>query len=112
MINLFFVFDRYFKYVKGLASKGCFKHPAYLLKKREALDGNDGKKGKHVWAGNKYVREIIPQCVVKLVRQFYPNPSGKGYDGEGPLFKIYDKEDKEKGEGEKKEENGVMGKVD
>ena len=59
------------------------------------------------FSGNKYVREIIPGCVVKLVRQLYPNPSGKGYEGEAPLFKIYDKEGTEI-----KKENGVLAKVD
>ena len=60
-------------------------------------------KGKHVWAGNKFVREIIPECVVKLVRQLDPNQEGKTYENEAPMFKIQADIDKEKAEHEEKE---------
>ena len=82
---------RYLKYIKYLKEVGCWRHPAYILKKREALADKANRTEDMVWAGNKHVRELIPDCVVEMVRKMYPNPVGKGYDGEAPFFKIQDK---------------------
>ncbi len=30
--------------------------------------------------------------MVQLVRELYPNPAGRSYDGEAPLFKIQEKD--------------------
>lgn len=64
--------DRYRRYWKTLSRAGAWNLPLYLAKKQASM------------AGNERViisREIMPDCVVELVRQHFPNPIGIPYMG-------------------------------
>lgn len=58
-----------------LYNAGAWNHPQYIAKKQRALhrDRNDTT----VWT----VREIMPECVLNLVRSLYPNPLSQPYMG-------------------------------
>lgn len=67
---------RYKKYWKLLKDRGAWDHPRYIIKKA-AAQGHD--QNDYAWLPS--VREIMPDCVLKLVRNLYPNLSGIPYMG-------------------------------
>ena len=83
------------KYVGFLGDVGCWRHPVYVLKKRALLEDPARRTDPAlVWEGNQRERELLPRCVVDMVRGLYPNLPGRCYDGEAPFFKI--QQDKKK----------------
>jgi hypothetical protein len=55
----------------------AWRHPLYIQKKREHLTASfPDTVWETVSAGN---REIMPKCVLELVRGLYPNPPGQAY---------------------------------
>jgi len=57
--------------------RGIWSKEEYLLRKKNAL--TVGQQNREDWATHK--RDILPKCVVKLVRGWYPNPKGVAYMG-------------------------------
>lgn len=67
---------RYKKYWKVLKDRGAWQHPSYIIKKAAAQG-----YGQNDYAWLPSVREIMPDCVLKIVRGLYPNPEGISYMG-------------------------------
>ena len=63
---------KYKQFWKMMDREGAWKLQKYIRKKSTHL-GDDGS----VWT----LREIMPFCVVHLVRSLYPNPQGQPYMG-------------------------------
>jgi hypothetical protein len=59
-----------------LNSRNAWRHPLYLQNKSATM-GHDGVDETVV----RVLREIMPDCVLSLVRDLYPNPPGKPYMG-------------------------------
>lgn len=73
-VNRRFRKEAYRKFWTMLLHKGVWGLPQYKAKKQAALEA----------AGKRYVyhrRDILPKCVVSLVRKWYPNPPGIDYLG-------------------------------
>lgn len=68
--------EKYRKFWKMMADRGLWNDPRYLAKKAiaEGTNVNDA-----AWLPS--VREIMPDCVLKFVRNLYPNPVGRAYMG-------------------------------
>jgi hypothetical protein len=66
--------DKYKKFWKLLDTRGTWQHPRYIHRKRNALSRHNDHD---VWT----LREIMPSCVLDLVRSLYPNPEGVPYMG-------------------------------
>ena len=66
--------DKYKKFWKLLDTRGTWQHPVYIRRKQHALSRDDEQD---VWT----LREIMPTCVLQLVRSLYPNPLGVPYMG-------------------------------
>ena len=72
--------DKYKKFWAVLSHRGAWTEPRYTAKKRHALDleNRTGQEDDNlVWTHRRshHVREIMPDCVLKLVRGLYPNPA-------------------------------------
>ena len=74
---------------KGLYKKFCtmlfhrmaWHDPRYMAKKAAAL-AQDANRRYNVWAGGRTnKRDIMPDCVLKLMRGWYPNPPHLQYMG-------------------------------
>lgn len=65
---------KYKKFWTMIARRGGWSKPAYLRKKEIYLGQKDDRIQ---WTS----REIMPECVLKLVRSLYPNPAGIPYMG-------------------------------
>lgn len=65
---------KYKKFWKLLDTRGAWKHPVYLERKKRAAEENNESD---IWV----IREIMPMCVLSLVRSLYPNPDGIPYMG-------------------------------
>ena len=68
--------DKYKRFWTNLFHRGIWDDPRYKQRKREALR-RDLRRRKFVY----HRRDIMPKCVVGLVRQWYPNPPGQDYMG-------------------------------
>ena len=55
-------------------TKGAWRHAKYLSKKARLLRTDDLST---VWT----IREVMPQCVLDLVRGIYPSPPRQPYMG-------------------------------
>lgn len=71
----------YRKFWSVMEYRGAWHHPLYMEKKIIALGGEPDHN--LVWesAVGQHVREIMPDCILKLVRGLYPNPPGVAYMG-------------------------------
>ena len=56
---------------------GGWRHK-YISKNRRLLELDDSAT---VWVGAGSVREVMPQCILDLVRRIYPNAPGQPYMG-------------------------------
>ena len=70
--------QRYRKFWKLVDMNGGWRHHKYISKKRRLLGLDDSAT---VWVGVGSVREVMPQCILDLVRGIYPNPPGQPYMG-------------------------------
>ena len=64
-----------------LLHRGVWRDPRYVQRKRAALQEH---RNGHVWsgpAGCSHPRDIIPKCVLELVRGWLPNPASQPYMG-------------------------------
>ena len=66
----------YRKFWSMLEMHNSWRHPAYLHKKSAVMEC-DGVDESVV----EVLREIMPDCVLSLVRELYPNPVGVPYLG-------------------------------
>ena len=66
----------YRKFWSMLEMRNSWRHPAYLQKKSAVME-RDGVDESVV----EVLREIMPDCVLLLVRELYPNPVGVPYLG-------------------------------
>lgn len=65
---------RYRKFWQMLDKKQVWKHPRFLRRKTRRFNRTDDSI---VWT----VREIMPRCLVELVRSLFTNPAGRPYMG-------------------------------
>lgn len=72
--------EKYKKFWSLIGSLGGWNHPLYLEKKNRALQ-HEASTEEFVWEGGRTLREIMPECVLKLVRGLYPNLPGQDYMG-------------------------------
>lgn len=70
--------QKYRKFWKIMDTKGAWRHPKYLRKKGRLLGVEDLST---VWTTVGTIREVMPQCILELVRGIYPNPPGQPYMG-------------------------------
>ena len=68
----------YRKFWKLVDMNGGWTHHKYIRKKRRPFGLDDSAT---VWVGVGSVREIMPQCILNLVRRIYPNPPEQPYMG-------------------------------
>ena len=62
-----------------LANRGAWNDPRYLERKELSLEG---QLENPVWVGpGARARDIMPQCVLDLVRHWWPNPQNQPYMG-------------------------------
>lgn len=74
--NSFLRKDKFKRFWTNLFHRGVWSDPRYLTRKKDALK-RDRPRKKYVY----HRRDIIPKCVLGLVRQWFPNPSEKPYMG-------------------------------
>lgn len=67
----------YRNFYSMLYNQHAWRDPRYLQRKQEALERDKGRKKKFMW----HRRELMPNCVLKLVRGWLPNPAGVPYMG-------------------------------
>lgn len=74
----------YKKFWSVMDYRGAWNDPRYLDKKEAAMHEADNQEIV-VWIkgpkARESVREIMPECILKLVRNLYPNPHGVPYMG-------------------------------
>ncbi|OWF40980.1 hypothetical protein KP79_PYT16008 [Mizuhopecten yessoensis] len=66
----------YKKFWVMLSHRQVWKYARYLQRKKQALEKYSHTR-KLVW----HKRDIMPNCVIQLVRRWYPNPDGVPYMG-------------------------------
>jgi hypothetical protein len=71
--------QKYKRFWKMMADRGAWMDPRYLAKKRRAQGAGLDAVENDAWLPS--VREILPDCVINLVRDLYPNPPGIPYMG-------------------------------
>ena len=69
----------YYRFWVMLANRGAWADPRYLQKKATSMD-NDNEDYVMVGIG-MHRRDIMPECVLKLVRTWLPNMEGQPYMG-------------------------------
>lgn len=74
--NSFLRKDKFKRFWTNLFHRGVWNDPRYLTRKRNALRRDKPRK-KYVY----HRRDIIPKCVLELVRRWFPNPSDQPYMG-------------------------------
>ena len=65
---------KYRRFYSMMHPMKLFKHPEYMLKKNREMNVNGIRPG-------MTKREIMPDCVLLMVRNWFPNPEGKPYVG-------------------------------
>lgn len=68
--------EKYKRFWTNLFHRGVWKDPRYLERKRNALD-RDFRRKKYVY----HRRDLMPKCVIEIVRQWFPNLPDKDYMG-------------------------------
>jgi hypothetical protein len=68
--------EKYKRFWTMMYHREIWDHPRYVEKKRRALE-QDPRFRNLVWPG----RDIIPDCVIKCVRGWFPNPDNIPYVG-------------------------------
>ena len=68
--------EKYKRFWTNLFHRGVWKDPRYLEQKHEALH-RDFRRKKYIY----HRRDLIPKCVIELVRHWYPNLQDKEYMG-------------------------------
>lgn len=68
---------RYRKFWTMLSSRGAWRHPKYTEKKTQILASHHHRDLGEIYT----LREIMPDCVLSLVRGLYPNPPDQPYMG-------------------------------
>jgi hypothetical protein len=75
--------EHYKRFWTGLLHRAIWEHPTYLLRKSIALT-QDPQRQNVVLSGPRggyHPRDIMPLCVLKLVRTWLPNPTSRPYLG-------------------------------
>lgn len=67
---------KYKKYWSMMERRNAWRHPRYLRKKSAAMQRDDVDE-----TVVQISREIMPDCVLTVVRDLYPNPPGQPYMG-------------------------------
>jgi hypothetical protein len=59
-----------------------WEDPRYIARKQAAL-GQDPRQQQLAWSGTRFIheRDLMPECVLKLVRWWLPNPAKVPYMG-------------------------------
>ena len=74
----------YEKFWSVMDHRGAWNDPRYLHKKETAIEQADNEEV-IVWVkapkARQSIRKIMPECILKLVRNLYPNPPGVNYMG-------------------------------
>lgn len=68
--------QRYRKFWKLLSTRGAWLDERYQQKKNKLYKSQDSRQGT-VWT----LREVMPDCILSLVRSLFPNPIGMPYMG-------------------------------
>ena len=73
--------EKYKKFWCIMDQRGAWKHPSYVHKKNLAM--TEDINGERVWIQSRTgsPREIMPECILKVVRGMFPNPTGYPYMG-------------------------------
>ena len=71
----------YKKFWSVLYHRDAWKHPQYIHKKQQHLVASFPETVWETGIGHHTDREIMPDCVLELVRDLYPNPPGQPYTG-------------------------------
>lgn len=73
----------YCKFWSVMDYRGAWQDPRYIAKKRKELQQAGYISESTVWqtALGQVQREIMPDCVVTMIRGLYPNPPGVPYTG-------------------------------
>ncbi|CAG2188058.1 unnamed protein product [Mytilus edulis] len=74
--NSFLRKDKFKRFWTNLFHRGVWNDPRYLRRKRDALK-RDRPRRKYTY----HRRDLIPKCVLELVRKWFPNPSCQEYMG-------------------------------
>ena len=68
--------EMYKRFWTNLFHRQVWKDPRYLERKRQALQ-QDPRQKQFVY----HRRDLMPKCILELVRTWYPNPAGVQYMG-------------------------------
>ena len=68
--------EKYKRFWTNLFHRGVWKDPRYLEQKREVLR-RDFRRNKYIY----HRKDLMPKCVIELVRHWYPNLQDKEYMG-------------------------------
>ena len=74
--NSFLRKEKYKRFWTNLFHREVWKDPRYLRRKRQALR-RDRPRRKYVY----HRRDLMPKCIIELVRTWFPNPPGQPYMG-------------------------------
>ncbi|VDI53167.1 Hypothetical predicted protein [Mytilus galloprovincialis] len=74
--NSFLRKDKFKRFWTNLFHRGVLNDPRYLRRKRDALK-RDRPRRQYTY----HRRDLIPKCVLELVRKWFPNPSCQEYMG-------------------------------
>ena len=73
--------SHYKRFWTMLLHKGVWGDPRYKARKEECLR-QEPKRNISAWMGpGRHIRDIMPDCVLKVVREWLPNPLSKPYMG-------------------------------
>lgn len=72
--------DLYRRFWTMLYHRGVWNLPEYIVKKESALE-LDAHRRKFVWSKDRDKRDIMPNCVISLIRTWFPNPACTAYMG-------------------------------
>jgi hypothetical protein len=79
--NSFYRKSHYKRFWVMLLHRKVWEDPRYIEKKQTVLELN--QRENHAWAGpsSKHARDIMPDCVLQLVRGWLPNEPNRNYMG-------------------------------
>jgi len=72
--------DLYKRFWTMLYHRKVWVDPRYITRKDNALQ-QDPKYKKFAWIRGYHKRDLMPECVLKLVRRWFPNPPSAVYMG-------------------------------
>ena len=70
----------YKKFWTMLCHRGVFENQVYIQRKSEAIS-RDRQRNFFMWHQRGTQRDLLPNCVIEQVRQWYPNPPSVSYVG-------------------------------